>query len=125
MKRLPNWVLLLPAVAAGGSFVDAPAAYAGSGLSCDIQVSHKGDGVTLRGVVASGSNVEGSYSLKVTSVGSSSSKINQGGDFSVKAGGVEELALVTLGGDGVYQAKLSVTADGRTTSCTERVGGSL
>jgi hypothetical protein len=126
MNQRSKWVLLLPVVAGCGSFaLVTPAAVAGSGLSCDIEVSHRGGGITLKGIVASGVAADGTYQLKVTSSGSGNSTINQSGDFSVNAGGVEQLAIVSLGGDGSYSARLTVTADGHSTACAERIGGSL
>jgi hypothetical protein len=126
MTRLSKWVLLLPVVAGiGGVSSGTTAANAGPGLSCDIEVSHSGGGVTLKGVVTSGVAADGTYTLKVTSAGSGSSNINQSGDFSVGAGRAAQLATVSLGGNGSYQARLSVTVDGHTTSCAERIGGSL
>ncbi len=126
MKQISKWVALLPVFTGISGYAIAPtAAVAGSGLSCDIEVMHSGGGVTLKGIVASGAAADGTYTLKVTSAGSGSSNINQSGDFSVGAGGVEQLATVSLGGDGIYSARLSVTANGHTTSCAERIGGSL
>ncbi len=103
-----------------------PAAAGGSGLRCEIYQSHRGGSTVLEGVVFSGSAVDGSYQFTVTkSGGGGSSNINQGGEFSVSAGGKSTVGTVALGGDGGYSATLRVTADGHSTACKERTGGSL
>lgn len=114
----------------GLGFVMAASDHASAGgsseLRCEIYQSHRGGGVVLEGVVFSGSAVNGSYQFTVTkSGGGGSSNINQGGEFSVGAGGKRTVSSVSLGGDGGYSATLRVTADGHTTACKERTGGSL
>ena len=106
--------------------VSEPAAAGGSGLSCEIHQSHRGGSVVLEGVVYSGSATDGSYQFTVTkSGGGGSSNINQGGEFSVSAGGRSSVGTVELGGDGGYSATLRVSADGHSSSCKERIGGAL
>ena len=102
----------------------APATATPGGLSCDIQVSRSGSLVGLKAVVSAPDATSGSYRLRVVSSGSNSSNIDQSGDFSVR-GGSEIVSTVNLGGSGTYTARLSVTADGRTTECSQRVSGSL
>ena len=101
-----------------------PAKAALGPLSCDIQVSRSGSMVGLEAVVSAPNATSGSYRLRVVSSGGNSSNIDQSGDFSVK-GGSAIVSKVTLGGSGTYTARLSVTADGRTTECSQRVSGSL
>ena len=101
-----------------------PAKAAHGALSCDIQVSRSGSSVGLKAVVSSQDATSGSYRLRVVSSGGNSSNIDQSGDFSVK-GGSAIVSTVSLGGSGSYTARLSVTADGRTTECSQRVSGSL
>jgi hypothetical protein len=111
-----------------GFIMAAPdhASAGGGGLRCEIYQSHGGGGVTLQGVVFANGAVDGSYQFNITkSGGGGSSNINQGGEFSVGAGGKATLGQVSLGGDGGYTASLRVTADGHSVSCKERIGGSL
>ena len=93
-------------------------------LSCDIQVSRSGSLVGLKAVVSASGATSGSYRLRVISSGGNSSNIEQSGDFSV-SGGSAVISSVSLGGSGTYTARLSITADGRTTECSQRVSGSL
>ena len=93
-------------------------------LSCDIRVSRSGSMVGLQAVVSAQGATSGSYRLRVVSSGGNSSNIDQSGDFSV-SGGSAVVSSVSLGGSGTYTARLSVTADGRTTECSQRVSGSL
>ena len=69
----------------------------------------------------------GSYRLRVTKSGAAgSSDINQSGDFSAGPGEPGRLGTVTLGGDGgSYVARLTVTWDGGSIECTERIGGTF
>jgi hypothetical protein len=92
-------------------------------LRCEIQVQEHGNSVSLRGVVFAKTAVEGSYQLRVSkSGGAGSSGINQSGDFSAGPGEPGRLGTVTLGGDnGSYVAKLTVTWNGGSIECTERV----
>lgn len=116
------------ALGLGFVFMSADGASAGSapGLRCEIYQSQHGGGVVLEGVVFSNTAASGSYQFKVSkSGGGGSSDINQGGDFSVSAGGKSTVGSVSLGGDGGYTATLRVTADGHSTACKERTGGSL
>ena len=111
--------------AIGGLFQPAvPAKAAQGALSCEIQVSRTGSLVGINAVVRAQEATSGSYRLRVVSSGSNSSNIDQSGDFSV-SGGSAVVSTVNLGGSGTYTARLSVTADGRTTECSQRVGGSL
>ena len=121
--------VVMAALATAGSlavlFQPAPPAKAAHGaLSCDIQVSRSGSLVGLNAVVSAPNATSGSYRLRVVSSGGNSSNIDQSGDFSVR-GGSAIVSTVTLGGSGTYAARLSVTADGRTTECSQRVSGSL
>ena len=93
-------------------------------LSCDIQVSRSGSLVGLKAIVSAQRATSGSYRLRVVSSGGNSSNIDQSGDFSVR-GGSAVVSSVSLGGSATYTARLSITADGRTTECSQRVSGSL
>jgi hypothetical protein len=116
---------LATAGAMGASFQPAVSANAADGaLSCNIQVSRSGSLVGLKAVVSAQDATSGSYRLRVVSSGGNSSNIDQSGDFSIK-GGSAIVSTVNLGGSGTYTARLSVTADGRTTECSEKVSGSL
>src|SRR5919108_5037385 len=94
-------------------------------IRCEIQVKEHANSVALEGVVFAKTAVEGSYQLRVSkSGGAGGSDINQRGDFSAGPGERSSLGTVTLGGDGgSYVAKLTVTWDGGSIECTERVRG--
>jgi hypothetical protein len=109
----------------GGLFQPAvPAKAAQGALSCDIQVSRSGGLVGFKAVVSAQDATSGSYRLRVVSLGGNNSNIDQSGDFSVR-GGSATVSTVSLGGSGTYTARLSVTVDGRTTECSQRVSGLL
>lgn len=101
-----------------------PAKAAPGALSCDIQVSRSGSMVGLKAVVSAQNATSGSYRLRVASSGGNSSNIEQSGDFSVDSGSAV-VSAVSLAGSGTYTARLSVTADGRTTECSQKVSGRL
>jgi hypothetical protein len=101
-----------------------PARASSGALSCDIQVSRSGSMVGLKAVVSAQNATSGSYRLRVASSGGNSSNIEQSGDFSVDSGSAV-VSSVSLGGSGTYTARLSVTADGRTTECSQKVSGRL
>ena len=69
----------------------------------------------------------GSYPFKVKNAGGGgSANISQGGDFAIGAGEQATLGQVMLGSNGaVYDARLTVTVDGETIECAERVGGAI
>jgi hypothetical protein len=94
-------------------------------LTCDIEVSRSGGMVELQALVSAPRETSGSYRLRVVkSGGGGSANIDQSGGFSVD-GGSSVVSTVNLGGGGSYTAKLSVTADGRTIECSQRVGGAI
>lgn len=103
-----------------GQGVTAASAGNNGAVSCEIDVSDSGGGVTLKGRVYAKTGVEGSYRMRVSST--SGSNINQSGDFSASPGSPGDLGMVSLGGNGSYTARLEVTWDGGMTSCSERGG---
>lgn len=116
----------LATVGATGLFFQptASAKAASTPLTCDIQVSRSGGLVGLKAVVNAEGATSGSYRLRVVSSGGNSSNIDQSGDFSVR-GGSAVVSSISLGGSGTYTARLSITADGRTSECSQKVSGSL
>ena len=126
VTRLGVVMAALATVGTTGVFFQAaaPAKAAQGPLTCDIQVSRSGSLVGLKAVVSAQGATSGSYRLRVVSSGGNSSNIDQSGDFSV-SGGSAVVSSVSLGGSGTYTARLSITADGRTTECSQRVSGSL
>ena len=111
--------------AVGAMFLPAaPVNAARDPVACEIRVSHAGGLVDLKAVVSAEAATSGSYRLRVVSSGSNSSSINHSGEFSV-GNGSTVVSSVSLGGSGTYTARLSVTADGRTTECSRKVGGTL
>lgn len=109
-----------------GVFLHAtgPATAAHGAVACDIQVSRSGNLVGLKAIVSAQDATAGRYRLRVVSTGGNSSNIDQSGDFSV-SGGSAVVSTVSLGGSGSYTARLSVTVDGRTTECSQKVSDSL
>ena len=101
-----------------------PAKAAKGPFTCDIQVSRSGGSVGLKAVVHAAEATWGSYRLRVVASGGNSSNIDQSGDFSISEGSAV-VSSVSLGGSGTYTARLSITADGRTTECSQKVSGSL
>ena len=122
---IPAATLLLGAGAAATSVGAGQAGSSGGPVHCEIQATTSGGMVTLQGVVRADKAVSGSYTFRVESAGGSgNSDISQGGDFSARAGDPATLGQVMLGGNGsIYDARLEVTAGGRTYRCDERVGG--
>ena len=102
----------------------APVNAARAPMACDIRVSHAGGLVALKPGVSVEAATSGRDRLRVVSSGGNSSNIDQSGEFSV-ANGSTVVSSVSLGGSGNYTARLTVTADGRTTECSQKVGGSL
>lgn len=101
-----------------------PAIAAERPVACDIEVSRSSGLVGLKAIVNSHDTISGNYRLRVTSSGANSSTIDQSGDFTVSHG-TAVVSSVNLGGVGAYTARLSITANGRTTECSRKVGGSL
>lgn len=122
---IPAATLLIAAGAAATTVGAGQAGSSGGPVRCEIQATTSGGMVTLQGVVRADKAVSGSYAFRVESAGGSgSSDISQGGDFSAKAGSPTTLGQVMLGSHGsVYDARLEVTAGGKTYRCDERVGG--
>ena len=101
------------------------AATAASGpVRCEIQKATSGGTLTLTPVVRADAPVNGSYKFKVTG-GSrgGSSTVDQGGPFTAAAGGTAKLSTVQVGAGGSYDATLTVTWNGSSVSCSERIGG--
>ncbi|MDX2257882.1 MAG: curli-like amyloid fiber formation chaperone CsgH [Hyphomicrobiaceae bacterium] len=117
--------ILMAALAFGAAVTPgASDAVAGAGgpVSCAIKASHGGGGVTLRAVVNAPDAVSGTFRFRVAkSGGGGGANIDQSGDFS----GAGSLAEVSLGGDGTFLARLSVTAAGKTIECSEKIAGAL
>jgi hypothetical protein len=97
-----------------------------SRLSCAIEVGRSSGGIEMQAVVVGAAGNSGNYRLVVRKTGGGgSANIDQSGEFALGAGGSRELATVSLGGDGRYIARLSVSAGGRTAECTKNVSGAL
>ncbi len=132
---MPNfYVTRLGIVVSALAALGVVAAAAGSGqsakapgsLTCDIEVNQAASGVELQALVSALRDTSGSYRLSVAkSGGGGSANINQSGGFDVRGGAPRVVSTVSLGGDGRYSARLSVTAEGRTVECTRHVGGAL
>ncbi len=110
--------------------VEMGASQAGSSgegpLRCEIQTTSANGMVALEGVVHADVAVSGSYSFRISSSGGSGrSNIQQGGGFTAGPGGPVTLGRVMLGANGAYDASLTVTSNGSTVACSERVGGAI
>lgn len=94
-------------------------------LSCEIQATPNGGMVALEAIVHAKAGSSGSYQFRVASSGSGgNSNVSQGGDFTADAKGAATVGQVMLSNQGAtYDATLTVTADGTTTTCSQRVGG--
>ena len=112
----------LVSLVVAGALASTVTAEAGSGsIRCEIHANPSSGGVALEGIVYAKSAVQGSYTFRVSkSGGSGSSDINQSGDFSAAPGAPGSLGTVSLGGGGSYRARLEVTTDGGSASCSER-----
>lgn len=104
---------------AGAAMGASQADSAGGPLRCEIETRSANGMVVLAGVVHADTAVNGSYRFRITGAGT---EIDQGGAFTAGPGAVT-LGRATLGGDGAYDASLTVTADGHAVECEERVGG--
>lgn len=115
------------AIAAGIALAGQAGAAGASGaaLSCEIAASPAGGSIVLKPLVHAAGPVNGSFRFKVVSAGGAgSTNIRQGGGFSAAPGKPAALGQVMLGGGGqVYEASLELTADGRTVTCAETIGG--
>jgi len=128
VTRVGLVVPALAVLAAGTAFdgVEGQAEAKGAAIKCSIVVERLADAIELKALFAAPAEVSGSYRLAVTtSGGKNSSAIDQSGAFTAGGRGPEVISRVMLGGNGSFTAKLSVTADGRTVECRERVGGSI
>ncbi len=94
------------------------------GFSCEIRTIASGGMITIDGVLQASRAVGGTYGFRVAGGGSGgSSTIQQGGEFSARAGEEVVLGNVMLGARGArYDVVLTVEAGGRTLRCEERVG---
>ena len=118
--------LLIGLGAAGFAMGAGSASSTPEPLRCEIQVNSANGMVTLQGVVHADTAVSGQYQFKVVKAGGGgSSNIEQGGGFMAGPGNDARLGQVMLGGGGVYDANLIVTANGVTVTCEERVGGAI
>ena len=114
----------LGAAAGGGGNATADAPMSGP-VRCEIQATSAGGMTTLEGVVHADIAVAGTYSFRVSGGGNGgSSNISQGGPFSAAPGASMPLGQVMLS-KGAYEAILSVSFDGETISCSERIGSAI
>lgn len=89
---------------------------------CEIQITQQGNMMSLQGVYRAEAATTGSYGFQVASSGGGgNSRINQGGEFSAKAGEEVTLGTVMLGANARYDASLTVQAGGERLECAERI----
>jgi hypothetical protein len=114
------------AVFVAGAGMSDSATAGDANLRCTIETLSRGGAVELSALVSAPRDLNGSYRLRISKDGGGgSADIDQSGEFSVVAGERAVVSSVSLGGDGTYTAKLSVTANGRTVDCSKRTGGSI
>jgi hypothetical protein len=95
-------------------------------LRCEIRLTETGGMTSLEGVVEADEAIDGDYRFQVVSSGgSNNTNIRQGGAFSAGPDDEVTLGRVMLGGNGSYEANLTLEADGETVECSEEVGGFL
>ena len=107
-----------------GAAMSAGQAGTGDGpVRCEIQTSATNGMIALEGMVYADAAISGSYKFRVVSAGGGGrSNIQQGGAFTAGPGGAVSLGRVMLGGAGAsYDASLSITSNGATIECAERV----
>jgi hypothetical protein len=92
-------------------------------VRCELDVTRRGGSVELTALAHAEKTTRGEYAFRVSGRGT---EIRQGGPFAIASGGTEQLGTVTLGAGGSgYGADLSVVVDGKTISCSGRVGGGI
>ncbi|WP_214477336.1 curli-like amyloid fiber formation chaperone CsgH [Mesorhizobium sp. dw_380] len=94
-------------------------------VRCEIRVTPDGGMVSLDALAHADRGISGTYSFHVESAGQTGgTNIEQSSAFSAAPGKPATLGTVTLDAKGAdYDAKLEITADGKSVGCTERVGG--
>jgi len=92
-------------------------------VSCEILTTQKGGMTIIETLVHSEIEIEGSYQFSMSSSArSGSSKIRQGGSFYVKENSSATLGKTMLGGNGTYEANLTIYADGAEFECETNIG---
>lgn len=115
--------LLLTLGLTGAAFTATGMAASETPLRCDIAVQKTGGMIALEGTVESAKSVSGVYRFAVESVsGGGNTRINQGGEFSVRPGETVTLGSVMLGANGVYDASLKLETSAGSVSCDQRAG---
>jgi hypothetical protein len=95
-------------------------------LACEISVDERPGTVALEARVMSPGPADGEYRFRVTKRGGGGANIDQSGLFHTDRGRRQRVGQITLGADGGrYDARLEITHDGETISCSERIGGWL
>lgn len=121
-KQYSIWAASMVASLAA-AFAAVGASQAGSEkIACEIVANSSRGLVTLEGRALAGEALSGSYSFEVSGTGT---RIRQGGPFGAAAGATATLGSVSLGGSGPYEARLEISANGRTVQCAERTGRTL
>ncbi|SDB08508.1 curli-like amyloid fiber formation chaperone CsgH [Bauldia litoralis] len=124
-------VLSAGAIGAAAFAIAGPVESASKGahapVRCVINAGASGGMISLQGLVGADAAIVGSYQFRVKNAGGGgSANISQGGDFALAAGEEAMVGQVMLGQNGaVYDARLTVTVDGETIECAERVGGAI
>ncbi|MFD1744802.1 curli-like amyloid fiber formation chaperone CsgH [Rhizobium helianthi] len=122
--NVKSTVALTLLIAAAGSTTGlALAAGSAKGpLRCELKVTNTGGMTMLQAFVVSDREVDGTYRLKVDGSGQGgTSTIQQGGPFSASSAKPTSLGSVSLGSGSAYDARLDITAGGKSVKCLETV----
>ncbi len=118
-KQYSIWAASMVASLAA-AFAAIGAVSAGSDkVHCEIVVASASRGiVTLEGRVGAPQALSGSYRFEVSGTGT---RIRQSGPFGVVPGATATLGSAQVGGSGIYEAALEISALGETVRCTETI----
>ena len=91
--------------------------------TCSIDTTAGRGTLMLTGVAKGNPGETGQYHLTIKGGGAGgSTSTSQGGAFEIGPDGIAETGRVTLGSDGVYDARLQYRIDGETFDCEARIG---
>lgn len=95
-------------------------------VRCEIVAEDQRGMVRLSGLMHSDTELSGTYSFTVKSVGrGGSADISQGSTFHAGPNGPTTLGMVMLSGGGIYDVNLDVDAGGEHYRCAEKIGGRI
>ncbi|MCV0424096.1 MAG: hypothetical protein K5905_01355 [Roseibium sp.] len=91
--------------------------------ACAINTETGRGSLTLTGIAKGEPGQAGQYRLTIKGGGASgTTSTSQGGAFEIGRDGKAEIGRVTLGNDGIYDARLQYRIDGASFECETRIG---